>query len=286
MKSIIVTLVLALSALIPGTGVAHAQTLTGRYVELADSADFYMKHQRWDDAERTIISALRHEPANKSNWLLWSNLGVVRTHMEKYAPALEAYDIGLSGAPHSTVLHNNRAWTLLAMGKGKEALADLDESLATDSLQVWPLKMRGLLRVGTDTSRARRDLEKADSLGGADADVLASLADIDAAEGNTKSALDRYRRSFDLQPDPDVAFRRLLVMTEKGNYTEAQTLTIDALRRWTQHPALHLLRALQHQRNFETDAAEHEKNLALMYGADPLLIDQILNRKSSGKGVK
>ena len=80
-----------------------AQTLTKRYVELADSADYYMKRDRWRDAERVIVTALRHEPANPSNWLLWSNLGVVRTHSDDYKGAMEAYDVGLASAPESAV---------------------------------------------------------------------------------------------------------------------------------------------------------------------------------------
>ena len=58
---------------------ASSQTLTRTYIELADSADNYMKRERWEDAERMIMGALRHEPANRSNWLLWSNLGLVST---------------------------------------------------------------------------------------------------------------------------------------------------------------------------------------------------------------
>lgn len=61
-----------------------AQTLTATYIELADSADVYMKNERWGDAERVIVNALRHEPANKSNYMLWSNLGTVRTNMGDY----------------------------------------------------------------------------------------------------------------------------------------------------------------------------------------------------------
>ena len=81
-----------------------AQTLTATYVELADSADNYIKHERWADAERVIVKALRHEPANKSNYLLWSNLGTVRTNMGDYNGALQAFDIGLSSAPKEVIV--------------------------------------------------------------------------------------------------------------------------------------------------------------------------------------
>ena len=100
-----------------------AQTLTKRYVELADSADYYMKRDRWRDAGRAMA--------------LWANPGVVRTHSDDYKGAMEAYDVGLASAPKSTVLLSNRAWTQLSFGHGDEALKDIDATLALDSLQAW-----------------------------------------------------------------------------------------------------------------------------------------------------
>ena len=52
-----------------------------RYLALVDSADNYIKRERWTDAEQTLLSALRLEPGNFTNSLLLSNLGVVRTNL-------------------------------------------------------------------------------------------------------------------------------------------------------------------------------------------------------------
>ena len=260
-----------------------AQTLTHRYVELADSADRYMRLERWADAERVIIGALKHEPANPSNWLLWSNLGVVRTHRENYDGAMQAYEIGLAGAPRSTVLLSNRAWTSLAFNRPGDAMADLDATLALDSLQPWPLKMRGLLSMAKSPVKARRDLVLADSLAPDDPAVLAAIADLEAADGQIEKAQTYYERSLKLRPDPDVTFRTLLIMTEKGDFRTAQIRTSEALARWPKDPNLHLLRALQHQKNYDFDAELREKNLAVAYGADIHLVDRILNKRSSKK---
>ena len=260
-----------------------APTLTHRYVELADSADRYMRLERWGDAERVIIGALKHEPANPSNWLLWSNLGVVRTHRENYEGAMQAYEIGLAGAPRSTVLLSNRAWTSLAFNHPEDAMADLNATLALDSLQPWPLKMRGLLSMAKSPVKARRDLALADSLAPDDPAVLAAIADLEAADGQIEKAQTYYERSLKLRPDPDVTFRTLLIMTEKGDFKTAQSRTSEALARWPKDPNLHLLRALQHQRNYDFDAELREKNLAVAYGADIHLVDRILNKRSSKK---
>lgn len=264
---------------------AGAQTLTHTYIELADSADMYMKHENWPAAERIIIKALRHEPANRSNWLLWSNLGVVRTHLDNYDGAIEAYGAGLAGAPKSTVLLANRAWTHLTFGHNQEGLADINSTLELDSLQPWPLKMRGLLGMA-HPARARRDLLRADSIAPGDAAVLAGLGDLDAAAGNVDNAVNYYMHSLKITPDPEVAFRYLLVMTEQGDGTLARDRTVGALARWPECANLHLLRALQHRMDYQPDAELKEKNLAIAYGADPLLVDAILNRNDRKKASK
>lgn len=264
---------------------AGAQTLTHRYVELADSADLYMKQANWEDAERVIISALRHEPANKSNWLLWSNLGVVRTHRENYDGAMEAYSVGLSSAPKSTVLLSNRAWTELTFGHTDEGLKDIDSTLALDSLQAWPLKMRGLLNMARP-ERARRDLLRSDSLKPGDPAVLAALGDLDAARDDVKGAIEHYKQSLKLRADESVAFKFLLIMTENGDEIQARDWTVGALAKWPECANLHLLRSLQHQRSYQTDAALKEKNLAIAYGVEPLLVDAVLNLKRDKKSSK
>ena len=148
-----------------------AQTLTSTYVELADSADRYIRAERWQDAERVIVKALRHEPANRSNYLLWSNLGIVRERQENYPGALEAYGIGLASAPRSTMLLTNRARTYLATGQLAAARADLDSALDVDSTLQWPRKMRGVIRAALgDLDGADADLDIYTARWGADAE--------------------------------------------------------------------------------------------------------------------
>ena len=163
-----------------------------------------------------------------------------------------------------------------------EALKDIDATLALDSLQAWPLKMRGLLRLSHPDS-AERDLLKADELSPRDPAVLAGLGDISAARGALDKALDYYAKSLDIEPDEDVTFKQLLILTEHGDFRQAQDKTIAALAKWPKNPNLHIVRAMQHRKSYQQDAELKEKNLALAYGADPLLVDRLLGQKSSKK---
>ena len=69
------------------------------YIQYVDSADNYIKRENWEAAERMTIAALRLKPANKLNYLLWSNLGDIRTRQQNYEGALEAFEIALASAP-------------------------------------------------------------------------------------------------------------------------------------------------------------------------------------------
>ncbi len=138
---------------------SFAQGFTPAYVERADSADHYIKAERWADAERNLKTALRLEPANPGNALLLSNLGYVQTMLGKFDDALESYDVSLSIAPKSAVVALKPGLTYASAGKTAEAMKDLDAALAIDSTRTMPLKMRGLLRLGNgDIAGRRHDL--------------------------------------------------------------------------------------------------------------------------------
>ena len=92
-----------------------------------------------------------------------------------------------------------------------------------------------------------------------------------------------YAKSLDIEPDEDVTFKQLLILTEHGDFRQAQDKTIAALAKWPKNPNLHIVRAMQHKKNYQQDAELKEKNLALAYGADPLLVDRLLGQKSSKK---
>ncbi|MDE6718189.1 MAG: hypothetical protein K2J70_08365, partial [Muribaculaceae bacterium] len=61
-----------------------------KYEALIDSAECYASNHRWEEAEKTTVAALQLRPANKANWLLWSNLAEIRLKRNNPAGALEA----------------------------------------------------------------------------------------------------------------------------------------------------------------------------------------------------
>lgn len=246
-----------------------------RYLALVDSADNYIKRERWADAENTLLSALRLEPGNFANALLLSNLGVVRTRLGKTEEALEAFRLGLSVAPRSSVIRTNRARTHIAIGDYKAAMKDLDETLQIDSLQKWPHYMRGLLRLAAnDTEGAENDFKRLSQLDPSDASAMSGLARVAEQKGNLSDALRYYDESIVIDDNPETRFSRILLKINMEKYSDASEDLADAIGKWPQIPDFYLARGYLHRLNFRNDEADLDKKIAIDKGADPKLVEQ------------
>lgn len=248
-----------------------------RYIQLADSADNLMKRERWADAEPVIIRALRLQPGNFGNALLLSNLGVVRTHLGKYDEALQAFDTGLAISPNSSVIYANRARTLLHLGEYSSALNDLNKTLSIDSIQEWPLQMRGLLLLACDSiEAARTDFTRLGRLYPKNPRSMSGLARIAEMEGKTDEALSLYDRAISLEDDPYTRFSRILLKLNTGKLPEAGEDIRESLSRYPEVPDFYLARGILHRLNYRYEEAEIDKKIALDKGADPQFVEQFL----------
>ena len=79
------------------------------YQELCDRAVTYTEQDSLLQAETYIRRALKLEPANPHNALLFSNLGTIQRRQRKYEKALESYNFALNIAPRAVPILLNRA---------------------------------------------------------------------------------------------------------------------------------------------------------------------------------
>lgn len=260
-----------------------AQNLSSAYVALADSADRYIRSERWAEAEEAIIKALREEPANKSNYILWTNLGIVRANRENHAGAMQAYDIGLTSAPRSTMLLTNRAYSLTALGLKTKALEDLDLALATDSTLSRARKMRGLLLLNEGKlENALRDFDIYERDNGEDASIQEARGDISTLHGDKEGTLHHYRRARQLNPDEQTTLKLLKGAFLTGQIEKVEAELSEALKEYPRNGDLYLLRAALNKTRYQNDAVESDLATARAYGADPVLtslIDPSLSHK-------
>lgn len=242
-----------------------------RYIELADSADYFIAHENWDRAEQKIIEALRLEPGNFSNSMLLANLGLIQTQQQKYVNAIESLSLGLNIAPSSTVLLNNRAHTYLLIDSIDAAIKDIDKSLAIDSVQEWTLQSRAFIYL------KQGEMEGATSLFNKLKDnfpdnpsVYTGFATIAEQKGDLIEAKQNYEKALDLNPKDEDTFEAyifLLIMLE--DYTAARTKIREALNVNPENPNFYLLRGYLHRLNYRMDEARADKKIAINKGIAP-----------------
>lgn len=248
-----------------------------QYIALADSADIYIKREKWEQAERVIIQALRLEPANFSNSLLLSNLGVVQTNQGRYEEALESFRLGLSLSPKSTTIRNNRAWTRIITNDISGAMEDLDVSLSNDSLQEWPLQMRGLLRVSlNDLPGARHDFLLLSRQYPGNEIAMSGLGRISEKEGKPEEALRYYDEALSIKEDPEIHSARILLKIGMEKFSDASAEIRKCIDKYPEDPYFYLLRGYLHRLNYRIEEAKADKKIALDKGADPQTVEHFL----------
>ena len=94
------------------------------YDELISHAMDAVEKDSLYQAEELFKKALKLEPANMRNALLFSNLGTIQRRMGKNKEALESYSLALNRTPYSITMLLNRASLYLEMDYKDKAYVD------------------------------------------------------------------------------------------------------------------------------------------------------------------
>ena len=136
MKRIVYILILCLGSL-----QLSAQT----YDELITRAMDAVEKDSLRQAESLFKEALRLEPANMRNALLFSNLGTIQRRMGKNKEALESYSLALNRTPHSIPMLLNRASLYLEMERLDKAYLDYCNVIDLDAKNQEALQFRAYI---------------------------------------------------------------------------------------------------------------------------------------------
>lgn len=136
MKRIVYILILCL-----GCSQLSAQT----YDELVTRAMDAVEKDSLRQAESLFKDALRLEPANMRNALLFSNLGTIQRRMGKNKEALESYTLALNRTPHSIPMLLNRASLYLDMNYPDKAYVDYCDVIDLDPQNVEAYQFRAYI---------------------------------------------------------------------------------------------------------------------------------------------
>ncbi len=262
---------------------AYAQTASdSRYLQLADSAQYYLGKERWHDSARCIREALRLEPANVGNVMLFANLGLATGMDGKYGEAMQCFDIALSRAPRSIPVLTSKAKIQILSGDEAGASETLDTILGLDSMAQWPRQTRGLIRLRQhDFKAAHEDFLFITRKYPTDSWGPAGLAKCMEAQGYQAEAAGYYRDAIKRcdEKNPDRVEFQLGLIENLGHTGLLQEALDTAREAIAEHPhdgRLYLLRGWIKEKLLIYREADADRKLAIDYGVDPQLIDRYL----------
>lgn len=250
------------------------------YLQMADSARVYIAQERWGDAARCTRTALRIDPANVGNVMLFSNLGLAAGMEGKIGEAMECFDIALARAPKSIPILTSKAKVLVNASQTEEALETIDTILELDSVAQWPLQTRGLLRMRRhDYKGAYEDFSLLSKTWPRNTWGPAGMAKCMEMQGYVSEAAGYYRDALErCEPDDEDRIEFQLGLIENlghgGKTREALEIVKEALADHPNDGRIYLLRGWLKNQLFIYREAEADKKLALAYGVDPQIVER------------
>lgn len=256
-----------------------------RYLQLADSAQYFISKEQWSDAARCTRDALRLDPGNVGNVMLFSNLGLSAGMDGKIGEAMQCFDIALSRAPKSIPVLTSKAKIQIKASDTEGAKETLDMILSLDSLAEWPLQTRGLLRMREKDYRKAYDDFKtltvnypSNSWGpGGMAKCMELQGYLSEAAGYYRDALQRCGAD-----DEDrVEFQLGLIenLGHTGKLNEALETAKTAIEENPHDGRLYLLRGWIKQKLLIYREADSDKKLAIDYGVDLQTVERFFPEK-------
>lgn len=272
------------------TACASAQAVSegadyNAYLQMADSARYYIAEERWHDAARCTREALQIDPANIGNVMLFSNLGLSAGMEGKMGEAMQSFDIALSRAPKSIPILTSKAKVLVNASDTEGALDTLDAILRLDSVAQWPLQTRGLLRMRThDYKGAFEDFQILSKTWPHNSWGPAGMAKCMELQGYLSEAAGYYRDAIARTKPEDedrIEFQLGLIenLGHTGKIQEALEITKEALADHPNDGRLYLLRGWLKKEILIYREAESDKKLAEAYGVDPQTVERFFPSK-------
>lgn len=160
------------------------------YQELSERAVAATEQDSLTKAVEYIQQALKQEPANPHNALLFSNLGTIQRRQRDYDQALESYTLALNIAPRAVPILLNRAALYLELGKDDLARIDYSLILDIEADNKEALLMRAYIYMQQrDYNFARADYERLLKLDPQSYNGRLGLATLEQKNGKYEEAL-------------------------------------------------------------------------------------------------
>ena len=159
-------------------------------------------------AEQCLKNAMKLEPANPQNGLLFVNLGTIQRNQQKYQDAEISYTCAISLLEENTVAFSTRASLYAEMEEYQKAIDDYSVIIGRNPENEDALYERALCRLmNNDTVGARFDLETIDKLNPKSAKSRLGMAMVYKAMGENAMAVELYDALIKANPNSWSLFR-------------------------------------------------------------------------------
>lgn len=187
------------------SAISVAQT----YDEMVSKAMNAVKGDSLIVAERYFQNALKMDPINVRNSLLFTNLGTVQRRLQKYPEAIESYSMAINITPYSVVALLNRASLYLEQNFQDKAYVDYCNVLDIDKDNKEALLYRAYIYVNKRKyAEARTDYTKLLNLDPSNKMARIGKAMLDEKELRFREASDELTRLITEYPN-DVTLYKL-----------------------------------------------------------------------------
>lgn len=172
------------------------------YKELSEQAVECIAKDSLHEAETLLIEALRLEPKNSKNALLFSNLGWVQRRLGKYDQALESYSFALNFAPLAVPILLDRAAIYMERGETDRAYVDYCLVFDEDRQNKEALLMRAYIYMRRrDYPAARIDYNRLLETDPLSYSGRLGLATLEQKEGKFRESLEILNKMMAEKPD-------------------------------------------------------------------------------------
>ncbi|MDR0973962.1 MAG: tetratricopeptide repeat protein [Prevotellaceae bacterium] len=224
---------IALCLLLTVVAAAHAQQDYTGYCEQALS---YTEQDSIPQAIESYKNALRLEPANPRNALLYSNIGSLQQRLGETQAAIDSYSLALNSMPNNIPILLNRASAYMKDGQTNRAYVDYCQVLdlhptdTTASIEAH-LARAYIYMSRRDYQAARADYTKLLAVQPSHYLARLGLTEIDRREGKPKAALEQINRLLSEQPaNATLYLMRASIEQDEKQWEQALSDLNEAIR--------------------------------------------------------
>lgn len=259
------------------------------YKELGERSVAAAEQDSLARAEEYILKALKLEPANPHNALLFSNLGTIQRRQGEYEKALESYTFALNIAPRAVPVLLNRAALYLELGKEDRARVDYSLVLDIETNNQEALLMRAYIYgQKRDYKSARSDYELLLKLNPLSYNGRLGLATLEQKEGRYEEALVLLNKMIadkaDGTTEITTSLYAVLYVARAGlekdmKHADLALLDLEeAIRLDPSQPEAYLIRGQIYLSQRKKNLAKHDFEEAMALGIPQSDVRELLNQ--------